>query len=334
MSVLYSESEAFIMDNERRKQGDLIPVGAPTGRKVAVIGLSSAGFGCSETLVQKGHEVTIFGLKPDMNGGTVHGISQSRPARDALKGKWEKFERAGVKFVFNNSIDDHQTIDSFFDEGFDAVFIDVAPGIMENDAPGANLSGVYKAEDFLIRAKGPFENKRDAFEIGQRVVVIGGGDKTSKCLETALELGSEDVTCLCRYEEGRTPVERNGQTLARVEGAKYRFLTQPVKFIAGANGKLAAVECIELKPCEVDAQGHRELVPVEGSNFSVAADTIVLSLPASVIEKIMADRTSGATLRKGVFLVEENAQDSNATVGAMKSGRKTALAIDKYLCGK
>jgi glutamate synthase (NADPH/NADH) small chain len=111
-----------------------------------------------------------------------------------------------------------------------------------------------------------------------RVVVIGGGDTASDCLRTAIRLGSKDVTCLYRRTEKEMPGGKKDRKMAREEGAKYRFLTQPVKFIAGADGRLAAVECIEMKLGEPDAKGRRKPVPVEGSNFSVAADTAILAL--------------------------------------------------------
>ena len=319
--VLCSELEAITMNYDRRKQGYLIPVGTPTGRKVAVLGMGSAGFGCAEILLQKGHEVTIFDTKS---------------AKEVLEGKQKELERAGVKF---NDIGKNKTLDGLFEEGFDAVFIDVGFGVgaKMKDTPGTDLSGVYKAADFLICANMEpnrlLENKHEPLEIGRRVVVIGGGDSTPDCLQTALKLGSEDVTCLYQHSEDEMPVEKKGQAMVRVEGAKYRFLTQPVKFIAGSDGKLAAVECVELKPGEPDAQGRLKLVPVEGSNFSVAADTAILSKIAPDIEKDMID-ASEVSSRAGIFTAGDYVQGSGLAVAAMKDGRKTALAIDKYLKSK
>jgi glutamate synthase (NADPH) small chain len=152
---------------------------------------------------------------------------------------------------------------------------------------GTDLIGVYEATDFLIRANADLsltDDLRKPFEIGRRVVVIGGGDIASDCMRTALRLGSEDVICLCNCTENELPYEGEITRMAREEGAKYRFLTQPVKFIAGADGKLAAVECVEMKLGEPDANGHQNLVPVEGSNFSVAADTAIISTTTTDLE--------------------------------------------------
>jgi glutamate synthase (NADPH) small chain len=146
---------------------------------------------------------------------------------------------------------------------------------------GTDIPGVYEASDFLMRGNVDSsrlpEDVRKPLEIGWRVVVIGGGELASDCLQAALRFGSEDVTCLCNCAENEMPGEQETHKVVREEGVKYRFLTQPVKFIAGADGKLAAVECVELKLGEPDANGCRMPEPVEGSNFSVAADTAIIS---------------------------------------------------------
>lgn len=173
------------------------------------------------------------------------------------------------------------------------------------ETPGTDLFGVYEATDFLLRANADpsrlTEDVRKPFEIGKRVVVIGGGDIASDCLRTALRLGSEDVTCLCACKENELSSDGEVTRMAREEGAKYRFLTQPVKFIAGADGKLAAVECVEIKLGEPDAHRRRNLVPVEGSNFSVAADTAIISTVTSDLDAYNRGSISvrDKTLREG-----------------------------------
>jgi len=294
------------MDYEPRKQGHVVTVGKPSDGKVAIIGMGSAGYRCAEALVKKGYEVTIF---------------ESKPTKNEWQEKLDGFERAGVTFVLNKDIGKNKMVDALFEEGFGAVFIDIDSGIDAEmkDIPGVNLSGVYNATDFLTRAN--MENTHEPLEIGRRVVVIGCGGATSECLHSVMKLGSEDVTCLCRHSEEEIPFEGKGKKSARVEGAKYRFLTQPVKFIAGADGKLAAVECVELRPDIPDASGFRKLIPVEGSNFSVAADTAILS------------NTVGPISREGVF-TSVNYVSSPDLLGAAASGRNAALTIEEYLKNK
>ena len=190
---------------------------------------------------------------------------------------------------------------------------------------------------------------KEPLTVGRRVVVIGGGDTASDCLRTALRLGSEEVTCLYRRTEKEMPGGKKDRQFAREEGAKYRFLTQPVKFIAGPDGNLAAVECLEMKLGEPDKKGRRKPVPVEGSNFIVECDTAVLALgywPDPIIGKstpnlevhdwglVTADKATGRTSREGVFSGGDCVTGPDLVVTAMVAGRKAAWAINEYLKNK
>ncbi len=354
--VLCGALEAFVVDYQRRHYGYVIPVGAPTGKKVAIIGAGSASLGCAEQLVRRGHDVTIFDAKPAPGGLLVYGIPNFKLPKNVWWEKWEEFERAGVKFVPNTYIGKDKTIDDLFAEGFDAVFIGVGAAVdakMEN-TPGVDLPGVYQATEFLIRANVDPDllppNLCGPLQIGKRVVVIGGGDTASDCLRTALRLGAEEVTCLYRRTEKEMPGGEKDRELARQEGAKFRFLTQPIKFIAGEDGRLAAVECIEMRLGEPDAKGRRKPVPIEGSNFSIACDTAVLALgywPDPILGETtpglethdwglitVTDKRTGATSRPGVFAGGDCVTGPDLVVTAMAAGRRAALAIDQYLRSK
>jgi len=353
MPVLTGGLETFAVDYQRQITGYVIPVGTPTGRRVAIIGSGPAGLACADQLVRMGHAATIFESKPAPGGLLVYGIPNFKLPKDVWMEKWDEFERAGVEFVPNTYIGRDKTIEDLFREGFDAVFIGVGSEIdakME-DTPGTDLPGVYEATDFLIRGNVDPQllppEMRKPLELGRRVVVIGGGDTASDCLRTALRLGSEEVTCLYRRTEREMPGGKKDRQMAKDEGARYRFLTQPVKFIAGQDGRLAAVECIEMKLGEPDAKGRRRPVPVEGSNFSVACDTAVLALgywPDPIIGKStpdlethdwglisVKDKATGATNLPGVFSGGDCVTGPDLVVTAMVAGRKAARAIDEYM---
>jgi len=352
--VLTGPLEAFVADYERKVKGVSIPLGSPTGKRVAIVGAGPAGLACAEQLVQKGHAVTIFDARPAPGGLLVYGIPNFKLPKEVVFARWGDLEAAGVKFVGNTRIGKDKTIDDLFADGFEAVFIGVGAGVdAPMEVPGEDLPGVYKATEFLMRANVDLAllppEMRSRPVIGRKVVVIGGGDTASDCLRTALRLGAEEVTCLYRRTEKEMPGGRKDRLLARQEGARYQFLTQPVRFIPGEDGHLAQIECIRMQLGEPDAKGRRKPVPIEGSNFILEADTAILALgywPDPILGEttpgletrnwglIVVDHQTGATSRPGVFAGGDAVTGPDLVVTAMAAGRRAAAAIDAYLSGK
>jgi len=352
--VLTGYLESFVMDFAREMGLMAIPVGKPTGKRVAIIGAGPSGLGCAEQLVRKGHSVTIFEAKPEAGGLLVYGIPNFKLSKNVVHNRIKDLQEAGVEFVFNTYIGKDKTIEGLFEEGYAAVFIGVGTQV---DAPlkieGANLSGVYPATAFLIRT-----NVREHYlpkdmpplrTVGNKVVVIGGGDTASDALRSALRLGAKEVTCLYRRTEREMPGGKKDRQLAREEGARYQFLTQPIRFLPNDDGQLAAVECLRMELGEPDESGRRRPVPVEGSNFIVECDTAVLALgywPDPTIGKttpdlethnyglIVTDPETGATTRPGVYAGGDAVTGPDLVVTAMYAGRKAAASIDRYLSGK
>jgi glutamate synthase (NADPH/NADH) small chain len=351
--VLTGALEAFVLDYERQHQPYSLPVGEPSGKQVAIVGAGPAGMAVAEKLVEQGHAVTIFDSKPAPGGLLLYGIPNFKLPKSVVWDKWSDLEQAGVQFVPETYIGEDKTVDDLYAEGFDAVFLGVGAGIdakMEK-TPGTDLPGVYEATDFLIRGNVAPNylpaDKRKPPQVGRRVVVIGGGDTASDCLRTALRLGAEDVTCLYRRTENEMPGGKKDRHMAQEEGAKYRYLTQPVKFIGGEDGHLVAVECLEMELGEPDDSGRRRPIPMEGSNFTVAADTAILALgywPDPIIGETtpeletrnwglikIVDEETGATTRPGVFAGGDCVTGPSIVGEAMAAGIKSARAIDAYL---
>jgi glutamate synthase (NADPH/NADH) small chain len=353
--VLTGQLEAFALSYERNHQPHAIPLGPTSGYKVAIIGAGPAGMSCADILLQNGHDVTIFESKPAPGGLMTYGIPNFKLPKEVVFQHWQDFLDAGVKFVPNIHIGKDKTIDELFADGYAAVFIGIGTEIdAKMEIPGEDLPNVLEATDFLIRGNVDIDllppDKREKPWIGKRVAVIGGGDTASDCLRTALRLGAEEVICVYRRTEKEMPGGKKDRRMAKEEGAKYRFLTQPVKFIAGQDGKLAALECLEMVLGEPDAKGRRKPVPVEGSNFSIAVDVAIKALgywPDPVIGKTtpgldthdwglitITDNRTGKTSREGVFAGGDDVTGPDLVVTAMVAGRKAGWAINEYLKSK
>jgi glutamate synthase (NADPH/NADH) small chain len=351
LPVMTGALEAFVVDYARQALGVTIPIGPPQGKRVAIVGAGPAGMACAEQLVQKGYQVVIYESKPGPGGLLTYGIPSFKLEKDVVFNRIRDLEQAGVEFVYNAYIGKGKTIDDLFAEGYQAVFVGVGTEIdAPMEVPGEDLPGVYKATEFLMRCNVAPEllpaEMRSIPEIGKKLVVIGGGDTASDCLRTALRLGAEEVVCLYRRTEKEMPGGRHDRELAKEEGAQYQFLTQPVRFIAGENGRLKEVECIRMELGEPDAKGRRRPVPVEGSNFIVQADSAVTAVsywPDPVIGQttpglktdkwglIFIDPETGATSRPGVYAGGDDVTGPSLVVTAMVAGRKAANAIDEYL---
>ncbi|MCJ7568326.1 MAG: NAD(P)-dependent oxidoreductase [Anaerolineales bacterium] len=349
--VITGALEAFVTSYQRENAPTKIPVGKSTGKKVAIVGSGPSGLACAEQLIRKGHSVSIFEAAPAPGGLLLYGIPNFKLSKNVVDAVVNDLKEAGAEFLLNTRIGEEKTVDSLLDDGYEAVYIGVGTGIDATmDVPGIELPGVYLATDFLIRANvDPDhlpEDKRGKLEIGKKVAVIGGGDTASDCLRSALRLGADEVTCLYRRTEAEMPGGKKDRELAKEEGSAYRFLTQPIRYIADLDGMVSAVECLQCELGEPDDSGRRRPIPIEGSNFTVPADTIVLALgywpDASVGETtpeletrnwglIVADADTGETSREGVYAGGDAVTGPNLVVTATLAGRQAAQSISEYL---
>jgi glutamate synthase (NADPH) small chain len=344
--------EVFVTNYERQVKGSIhIPVGSPSGKKVAIIGAGPAGLTCAAHLVRHGHAVTIFEARSAPGGLLMYGIPNFKLPKEHVMDCWHDLEMAGVEFVANSYIGKDKKIHSFFSDGFHAVFIGVGVGLdaMMN-VEGEDLMGVFDATEFLIRANTPHDYLPPVLQnppkIGRKVIVIGGGDTASDCLRTALRMGAEEVTCIYRRTEAEMPGNKHDRRMAKEEGAKFQFLIQPLRFVAGQDGRLAEVECVRMELGEPDSSGRPRPVVIEGSNFMLKADNAIKALgywPDEIIGKttanltthkyglIVTDPHTGETSRPGVFAGGDVAFGPDLVVTAMASGQKSASAIHSYL---
>jgi glutamate synthase (NADPH/NADH) small chain len=345
--------EAFVTCYMRCLEGVEYEIADPIDQSIAIVGSGPSGLAVADMLIQKGYSVTVFDSKPEPGGLLLYGIPNFKLDKRVVRDTIEDLVKMGVNFIGNTFIGKDKTIKDLFEEGFDAVFLGVGTGIDASmKTEGEELPGVWKGTEFLIRSSVDEdilpENMKDGIGIGTNVVVIGGGDTASDCLRTAVRVGYKGVTCLYRRTENEMPGSRKDRGLAREEGATYEFLTQPIKFIAGEDGRLASVECVRMKLGEPGNDGRRRPEPIEGSNFTVEADTAVLALgywPDETISNttpglkthnwgLLETDETHATSVEGVFAGGDAVTGPDLVVTAMKTGREAAESIDKYLTGK
>jgi len=349
--VITGALEVFVTSYQRENAPAKIPVGKSTGKKVAIVGSGPSGLACAEQMIRKGHSVSIFEAAPAPGGLLLYGIPNFKLAKNVVDAVVDGLIEAGAEFILNTRIGEDKSIDSLLEDGFEAVYIGVGTGIDATmDVPGAELPGVYLATEFLIRANVhpdqlP-EDKRGKLEIGKKVAVIGGGDTASDCLRSALRLGADEVTCLYRRTEAEMPGGKKDRELAKEEGSVYRFLTQPIRYIADVDGRVSAVECLQCELGEPDDSGRRRPIPIEGSNFTVPADTVVLALgywpDASIGETtpdlethnwglITANKETGETSREGIYAGGDAVTGPDLVATATVAGRQAAQSISEFL---
>jgi glutamate synthase (NADPH/NADH) small chain len=349
-SVAIGRLERFVADWEAA-QGPLPvpPLPPPTGKKVAVVGSGPAGLTVAADLARMGHHVTIFEALHEAGGVLIYGIPEFRLPKAIVRREVEYVCSLGVKLVKDFVVGNAATLDELLEE-FDAIFLGSGAGLpWFLGIPGENLGGIYSANEYLTRANlmkaYRFPEYDTPIARGQRVITIGGGNVAMDAARTALRLGAKESIIVYRRSRSEMPARLEEIHHAEEEGVHFELLTTPVAF-HGVNGRVTEVECIRNELGEPDASGRRRPVPIQGSNFRIPTDIVVIAVgqsPSPLIPKTTPDLKTGKdgvvivdpntmkTSKRGVFAGGDVATGGATVILAMGHAKIAAKAIDEYL---
>ncbi len=324
------------------------------GKKVAVIGAGPAGITCASELAQKGYEVTVFEALHEAGGVLVYGIPEFRlPSETVVQAEVNNLKKLGVTIETNAVVGKVITVDQLLEEeGFDAVFLGSGAGLpMFMNIAGENASGVFSANEYLTR-----NNLMKAFDPSydtpiihsKKVVTVGGGNVAMDAARSAVRLGAESHIVYRRSDE-ELPARREEIEHAKEEGVIFDLLCNPTEILVDEAGWVKGIRLVKMELGEPDASGRRRPVEIEGSEFDMECDTVIMALgtnPNPLIPTttdglevnkwkcIVADEETGQTSKEKVFAGGDAVTGSATVILAMGAGKDAANGIHEYLSNK
>ena len=350
--------ERFVADwhNSHITEKDSIP--EKNGHKVAVIGSGPSGLTCAGDLAKLGYDVTVFEALHVEGGVLVYGIPEFRLPKSIVKKEVENLKAIGVEFLTNVIIGKTLTVDELFDMGYEAVFVGSGAGLPNfMGIPGESLKGVYSANEFLTRSNLMKAYRSDAqtpIMKGGRVAVVGGGNVAMDAARTALRLGAEKVYIVYRRSMDELPARREEVEHAIEEGVEFLLLNNPTEILGYKNpddardpkcGFVTGMRCIRMQLGEPDERGRRRPVEIEGSEYTLPVDTVIISIGTSP-NPLIKDTTPGlevnsrggiivtegaATTKPGVYAGGDAVTGAATVISAMGAGKLAAETIHTKL---
>jgi dihydropyrimidine dehydrogenase (NAD+) subunit PreT len=308
------------------------------GRWVVVVGAGPAGLACAGELAARGYRVTVYDEREEVGGLVRYAIAPYRQQSEPLPAEARVLERLGVEFHLRTPIEGPGALRALAEEA-DAVFLGVGMGAdADVHYPGDELPGVWDSLPFIEALK---TGRPPA--VGRRVVVIGGGNTAIDVAREALRLGAADVTMVYRRTRAEMPAYPYEIDEAEEEGVRFQWLATPVRFLGGR--RLEALECRLQRLGEPDASGRRRPEPLEGSEFTLPADTAVKAIGqrprselAAWIDGLCFERGtlivaagSGRTGNPKIFAGGDVVNGGASVVEAVRDGKRAAKAIDEWL---
>jgi glutamate synthase (NADPH) small chain len=350
--VAIGNLERFAADFERETGSVSVPRKAPSsGKRIAVVGSGPAGLTLAADMVAKGHSVTVFESLHKPGGVLVYGIPEFRLPKSIVEAEIDYLRRLGVKFEMNSIVGRLYTLDELLEVGYDAIFVGTGAGLpVFMNIPGENLCNIMSANEYLTRVNlmkaYAFPEYDTPVPRGQHVAVLGAGNVAMDCARTALRMGAREVSIIYRRTRDEMPARTEEIEHAEQEGVKFRFLTNPIRFIGDERRRVKQIECVQMQLGEPDASGRPRPVPLAGSNFIMDIDLVIVAVGAGPnpllfmgspdlvrTERgyIKALTPSGRTNVPQVWAGGDIVTGSATVILAMGAARRAADDMDAYL---
>ena len=349
-SIAVGKLEKFVADWARENNIDLTQTKPKNNKKVAVIGSGPAGLACAGDLAKNGYDVTIFEAMHEAGGVLTYGIPEFRlPKKEIVQAEIDNIKKLGVKIETNVVVGRTITIDELIDEEkFEAIFIGSGAGLPKfMGIKGENANGVFSANEFLTRVNLMKAYKKDyatPIRVGKNVAVVGGGNVAMDAARTALRLGANTHIVYRRSEE-ELPARAEEIHHAKQEGIIFDTLTNPTEILVDESGNVKGMVCVKMNLGDPDESGRKRPIVIEGSEFVLDVDTVIMSLgtsPNPLItsttegldinkRKCIIANENGLTSREGVYAGGDAVTGAATVISAMGAGKKAAKAIDEYI---
>ncbi len=323
------------------------------GHRVAVIGAGPAGLTCAGDLAAMGYSVTIFEALHVAGGVLMYGIPQFRLPKEIVQKEISSLEAKGVEIKTDMVMGKVLSVDELFEMGYEAVFIGTGAGLPSfMNIPGEGLVGTYSANEFLTRVN-LMKAYRDEYDTPiihpKNVAVVGGGNVAMDAARTAKRLGAENVYIIYRRAEEQMPARKEEIHHAKEEGIIFSLLRNPVAIHGDENGRVNAIECVEMELGEPDASGRRKPIEKKDSNYKIPVECVIMAIgnsPNPLIRTttegldanshgcIIVDDATMATTRKGVYAAGDAVSGAATVILAMGGGKQAAQSIDEYIKSK
>ncbi|HOF67975.1 MAG TPA: NADPH-dependent glutamate synthase [Ruminococcus sp.] len=344
--------ERFAADYMLSQTPKSVDIPKPNGHKVAVVGAGPSGLTCAGDLARLGYKVTVFEAFHTAGGVLMYGIPEFRLPKAIVQKEVDALKSLGVEIMTNMVIGKVLSIDELMEMGYEAVFVGSGAGLPRfMGIEGEALIGVCSANEYLTRInlmKGYLDEYDTPVIKSKAVAVVGGGNVAMDAARSAMRMGAEKVYIVYRRSEAEMPARLEEVHHAKEEGIEFLTLNNPVKIIPDENGRVKAMECIKMELGEPDESGRRSPIAVEGSNYELPVDTVVMSIGTSP-NPLIRTTTHGLeankrgclvvnedmlTTREGVYAGGDAVTGAATVILAMGAGKTAAKSIDEYIKSK